>query len=70
MTKIITNTTGLVVFRKETGKMSEKWFGDNNCSDEALLRHCGREGDTIDYVQFYDANGIGNELHVHFKKKV
>ena len=61
---MIKNDPKEVVFLK-SGGMDERWFKD--CSDENLLKLCGREGQIIDHVQWKDGEHLADHLHIYFK---
>ena len=65
MITIIYNTPRKVTFKKSDPK--EPWFS-HDCSNENLLKECGREGDKIRRVQWDDDGQIANLLHVYFEE--
>lgn len=66
MITIIYNTPRKITFKKSDSK--EPWF-DHDCSNERLLKECGREGDKIRRVQWDDDGQIANLLHVYFEEQ-
>jgi hypothetical protein len=66
MITIILNTPRKVTFKKSD--QEEPWF-DHDCSNERLLKECGRECDKIKRIQFGDDGQIANLLHVYFEEE-
>ena len=67
MITIIYDSPLKITFKKDLD--SESWF-DHDCSNENLLKQCGREGDTIRRIQFDDDKQIANLLHVYFEEPI
>ena len=63
MIRIIKNTPEQITFEKDSRQ--EKWF-DNNCSEENLLKECGRANEKVKRIKFEDGNHIASLLHVYF----
>ena len=62
MIRITENTKKRAIFIKNS--RNDRWFKD--CSDKALLKELGREGDVVKKVQFEDGEHIASILFVYF----
>jgi len=65
MVKIIEYTKERVTFEKEN--RDDKFFGDNNCSHQNILKHLNLDSNTTISHQFDDGKFIGSLLYVYFK---